>query len=192
MTATTTSLEDYLAVPFSDELPEVAPTIGGEAEASATLRRLAILREKIAVNQHVADNETSKIQEWEREVNAPLERQATFFEGILNAYMRHVRDASGDKTKSISLPGGTIKTTAKQPKWNVEDVAEFVKWARAQKLTALYEVRYVPATLATIKKTFVDDGDGNIVNPDGGELVPGLSITPPDAPYSITITTKES
>lgn len=190
MSAPETSLEEYLATPFSEELPETAPTLEGDADASATLRRLAILREQIAKNQYVADNETSKIQEWEREVNAPLERQAQFFESILEGYMRHVRDSTEGKTKSISLPGGAIKTTATQAKWEVEDQEAFIKWARAAQLTELYKVKYVAETVTALKAKFVDDGDGNVINPDGGELVPGLKINKPEQPYTIKINTK--
>lgn len=184
------SLESYLAIPFSEELPETAPSIDGDVEASATLRRLTILRESIAGNQAVADAETTKINLWEREANAPLERQAQFFEGILEGYMRHVRDSSEGKKKSITLPGGAIKTTATQDKWEVADQEAFIKWARAAQLVQLYKVKYVAETLTTIKSTFVDDGDGNAINPVDGEIVPGLKISKPASPYTIKITTK--
>lgn len=190
LTSPAISLDEYLAVPLDEELPETQPVLEGDVQASAALRRLALLRGRIASNRYVADNETSKIQEWEREVNAPLERQAQFFEGVLSGYMKHVRDTT--QRKSITLPGGTLKTTAKQPKWEVADPEAFIKWARAAKLTDLYAAKYVPATLPNIKKAFVDDGDGNVVNPNGGEIVPGLKITPPEAPYSVTITTEST
>lgn len=186
MTAPEISLQDYLDGDLTNL--EAEPTISGEGDATALLRRIANLRTRIRQNSILANDEVGKIRGWEREVNDPLERQAEFFESIVEDYMRYLRDSSDGKTKSLNLPTGKISTTAKQPKWEVEDLDAFTRWALEHN-PDLIKLDYKPANLSELKKALVDNGEGEAVHPGTGDFVPGLAIKKPEQPYSVTIKT---
>jgi phage host-nuclease inhibitor protein Gam len=175
---------------LTDSIPEEGeiPRPDNDHEATVLLRRIGQIRKAIEEAKALAEAETSKVKDWERTVNAPRERQLQFFESLLASYMAHVRITSGDKIKSLNLPTGVVKTTAAQPKWEVADVQAFLAWAEQQERASdFYEEVKKPATLGTLKKLLQNDGDGNIIDPSSGELVPGVSLTPPETPFTITI-----
>lgn len=187
MTAPEIDLDQYL----EGDLPGDAngePTISGEGDATLLLRRLNNLRTRIAKNAALAKGEIDRVRSWEQEVNGPLLRQAMFFESILEDYMRFLRDSTEGETKSLNLPTGKLSTTALQPKWEVEDTEAFVKWALEVNPDFLkFETK--PVSLAELKKALVDNGEGEAVHKETGDLVPGLAIKAPEKPYSVSIKT---
>ena len=186
MTAPEISLEDYLDGDLTDLNAE--PNVASEGDATQLLRRIKNLRTRADQNSQLANDEVAKIRAWEGEVNGPILRQLDFFESLLKQYMRFVRDGSDGKVKSLNLPTGTIKTTAQQPKWAVDDVDAFARWA-LENNPDLIKLDYKPVGVAELKKTFVDNGEGEAVHKPTGDLVPGLTITKPEQPYSVTIKT---
>lgn len=186
MTAPEIDLDQYL----EGDLPEVdgVPTVAGEGDATTLLRRIKSIRTRIERNTALANDEVAKVRSWEAEVNAPLIRQADFFESIAKDYMRFLRDSSEGKTKSLNLPTGKLSTTAQQPKWEVEDLDAFTKWA-LENNPDLIKLDYKAVPLKDLKAALVDNGEGEAVHPGTGDFVPGLKIKAPEQPYSVTIKT---
>lgn len=183
------SIEEYLSSVDYEEGDQSSVPMEGDADASVALRRLAALRRKIDANRALADAETTKIQDWEREVNGPLENQAQFFTQILEGYALHQRETTDGDRKTVKLPAGTLKTTEVKPKWTIDDAEAFIKWARAEKRKDLFRLEYKSEGIAKIKKAFLDDGAHNAIDGETGETIPGLKITPPEQPVNVTITT---
>lgn len=186
MTLPADSLDEYLA--FSgEELTEDELTITDNIDANRVMRRLRGIYRAIDGNRAVAEAETDRINNWEREVNAPLERQAVFFAASLKGFMTHVRDGSGGKIKSINLPAGKISTTATSAKWEVADKDAFTEWAKREGRTALFRVKHEPETLTVLKTHLTEDDEGNAILVATGETVPGVKVTAPEAPFNVTI-----
>ncbi|WIC89099.1 host nuclease inhibitor [Arthrobacter phage Ottawa] len=187
MTAPADSLDDFLAYSIEDDNTEAAITIEGDAQAAQIMRRYRAIQKRIAANLAVAEEETDRINAWEREVNAPLERQLRFFGSSLEGYMTLIRDRSNGKVKSISLPAGKITTTAKSEKWEVADKDAFTAWALNEGRTALYRTKHEPETVTTLKAHLTADEEGNAFLVATGEAVPGVKVTQPETPFTVSI-----
>lgn len=99
-------------------------TITDDAKASWAMRKLQSIVTQQLANQAIADREILRCESWVASVNGKLQNQADHFRGLLYDYMRRQRE---NGRKSIDLPYGTIKSTARQPKVETDD--EFVAWA---------------------------------------------------------------
>jgi len=91
--------------------------------------------------------------------------------------------AAGRKTKSLELPGGTIKLTARQPKVDIEDEA-FLEWAKKSGRTDLVRVKESPDK-AAFKKAAQLAEDGVIVI--DGEVIPGAKWEAQDDSASFSV-----
>ena len=111
---------------------------------------------------------------------------ANFFEGHLVAYLA-AEIAAGRKTKSLELPGGTIKLTARQPKVDVEPEA-FLAWAQTAR-PDLVRTKLEPDKTA-LKKAAVLAEDGVVVI--DGEIVPGATWEPQEDRATFVVAEVES
>lgn len=147
--------------------------INGDKEALWALRKLKAAQAKIADNNAAADEERLLIQQWLEEVNASLERDANFFEGLLRDYALRCREDENDGRKSIKLPGGTIRTRAGSTSVVVDNPDAFIEWAEAND-PELVRVKKEP-NLSQIREVVTTTDDGSVITADG-EIVPGLGL----------------
>jgi hypothetical protein len=151
-----------------------------DSAAAWAMRKLRAARLRMASNEQLAAEERFRIQQWLDQVQAPLEREVTYFEAILTHYALAVREEEG--RKSVSLPAGTVTTRPGNPKWQVDD--DFVPWAK-NNAPHLLRVKTEPA-LSEIKKRLLPRDDGTAIDGATGEVVPGVSVAsqPPSATVS--------
>lgn len=169
MTDAIERLEALLRPDDAPDQPTEGWSITGLETAAWASRKAAAARRKQAEVRAWAAAEKARIDAVAASEAARFERDAEFFEGHLADYLAR-EIAAGRKTKSLELPGGTIKLTARQPKIDV-DAEAFLPWA-AQSHPDLVRTK-VEVDKATLKKvaTLADDG---VVVIDG-EIVPGAT-----------------
>lgn len=179
------SIDDYLSNDFDTLMQgEEEVTLGGDQDATWALRKLQALRKQVAANNAIAESEANRIAAWLAAVNEPLRKQVTFVEGILNGYATYERTTNDRKT--IVLPYGKIATRETADKWEVADPDAFMKWAEKGH-PELLKTTVKPESLTVIKSALNVAEDGTVLA-DGGEPVPGVTVTK-STDLSITITT---
>lgn len=157
-------------------------TITDDGAAAWAMRKLRAIRSKQADNAKIAQDERDRIDLWLAEVNAPLDRDAMYFEQILTDYALRVRENPDDGRKSLNLPAGKVATRTSQAKWQV-DAEQFLGWARTSH-PDLIRVKE-EADLTKIKETLAVTPDGVAVSPEG-EPVPGITVLPGGITASVT------
>ena len=141
-----------------------------DQKADWAIRKLASVRRKQAENKKIYDAEIIRITEWLSSVNHALEKDASYFEAVLTPYALLQRS---DGRKTISLPHGTIKTTAGQPKIEIESEDRFIEWALVNDPDLLKIKTDIDKT--AIKALITDD---NVVISTQGEIVPEVKVIP--------------
>ena len=141
-----------------------------DQKADWAIRKLASVRRKQAENKKIYDAEIIRITEWLSSVNHALEKDASYFEAILTPYALLQRS---DGRKTISLPHGTIKTTAGQPKIEIESEDRFIEWALVNDPDLLKIKTDIDKT--AIKALITDE---NVVISTQGEIVPEVTVIP--------------
>ncbi len=182
-------MEKFIEVAIEAEGGEEAFTgIQSLEMASGFMRGLARIRARIATNNATADADIAKVEQWVEDANKSLTNRAAFYEGHLEAFMRQERRRD-PKTKSITLPAGTIKTTATKGTVEIDDPTAFFEWASADEVRAKELLRIVPETIAPDKNALKKlDREGAMLVTDEGELVPGVSVGPDS--ISVTVVTE--
>lgn len=154
--------------PDDDDAPTpwVADTLEKAAWAS---RKAAAARRDIARLEAFRAAEKARVDRVVDTEAARCTRDAEFFEEHLADYLAR-EIAAGRKTKSLELPGGTIKLTARQPRLDVDSDA-FLSWAKDAR-PDLVRTKLEPDKAALKKAAQLAD-DGVVVI--DGEIVPGAT-----------------
>ena len=155
--------------------------IDGPKTAEWALRKLARLRGQMVANADLANEERRRITEWLEGENAKLQRDASFFEGLLTEYHRHVLEAEPDR-KTIALPAGKLVARKQPDRWDFSD--DFIGWAVSHRRD-LVRVRY-EVEKPYAKKELGRAGDA-IVDLSTGETVPGVKVEPGDVRFSVEV-----
>lgn len=187
MSETTITLDKYL-----DDTDGLNPATETEAkiperddeEAARALRALGFLERQAAANTALAAAQRTKITEWETSVNTTLQTRMLWLRSILEGYALHERTVD-DKRKTISTPFGVLKTTPKQPIWEIDDEI-FIQWAETE-APELVKIVKTPEK-AKLKAAYTRVGD-TAKDPITGNEVAGVTITDPDTKFSVTIKT---
>lgn len=180
-----------LTHPLDDLQPEARErfTIQDDGAAAWAMRKLRAIRSKQAENSRIAQDEIDRVQMWLKEVNAPLDRDASYFEGILRDYAIRCRESMDDGRKSLNLPTGKVATRVGSDKFEI-DATAFLPWAK-QNAPQLIRVKEEP-NLSALKEFAVPPSDAPSATSDGvaitsdGEVIPGVRVTPGE--LSVTVT----
>jgi len=170
MTDVLDHLEAQLRPTDAPDQPTEGWSITGLETAAWASRKAAAARRKQAEVKAWGEREKARIDEIVAAEAKRHEDDAAFFEYHLGAYLRAEVEA-GRKTKSLTLPGGTIKLTARQPRVDVEEDA-FLAWAKESNRADLVRVKE-SVDRAALKKAAQLAEDGVVVI--DGEVVPGAS-----------------
>lgn len=144
--------------------------ITGLETAAWASRKAAAARRKQAEVTAWAEGEKDRIDAVARREAQRFEDDATFFEHHLADYLRR-EIADGRKTKSLELPGGTIKLTARPARLDVDDAA-FIEWAKAAGRVDLVRVKTTESLDKTALKKAATLAENGVVVIDG-EVIPG-------------------
>jgi hypothetical protein len=162
--------------------------LGGDREASWALMKLAKAEAEKGRIRTLAEDERSRIDQWEAEASAGPRRDADYFRSLLFEY--HVGllkeevaalEAEGKtpaeawakaRRKTYRLPAGTLTARKGGEGVEVEDAAAFEAWVRKNP-EANVVLAAVKPDKVTVKQQTEHTPDGTIVI-DGDEVVPGL------------------
>jgi hypothetical protein len=152
-------------------------TVDNDAKAEWALRKLAALRSKITENSDLATAEIARVQEWLNHTTEKLNKDASYFEGMLTTYAISERNVNDRKT--IELPHGKVKSRSVKAKVSVLNAEKFVEWARANNpdLIRIKETPNVSALSDFIIGT-------NVVTADG-EIIPEVQVIPETINFNI-------
>ena len=144
--------------------------VDNDQKADWAIRKLSVIRRKQAENKAIYDAEIVRITEWLSTVNTALERDSLYFEAVLRPYALTQRS---EGRKTVTLPHGTIKTTAGQPKVEFKDEAKFIEWATANDPSLLKIKTDIDKT--AVKALITEEG---IVISTQGEIIPDVEVIP--------------
>jgi hypothetical protein len=145
-------------------------TVDNDQKADWALRKLAVVRNKQSENKTIYDAELIRIAEWLETVNTALERDALYFEAVLTPYALSQRS---EGRKTVTLPHGSLKTTAGQPHIEFNDESKFIEWAKVNDPTLLNIKTYVDKT--ALKALITEEG---VVISTQGEIIPEVKVIP--------------
>jgi phage host-nuclease inhibitor protein Gam len=164
------SLQDYLDKQTGVTQPGFI--VDTDQRADWALRRIAYKRARQAEIKAQADQEIEMAKQWEKEQTERLEKDVEYFTGMLVSYATRKRE-NDPNFKTQKLPHGKIGFRKQQPQWNfTDDAAELLKKNGYADL-----IREKPELeKAKIKKAFTYSANGQVVNPDTGELIKGITV----------------
>lgn len=179
-------LEEWMAGEIDPELMERGGAdLVDVTVANAILRRVGMMERRLALRLEVAEAEREKLDAFIAHQKAALgeaiERDRRWLQGWHNAQL----GPHGRGPKTIELPAGTLKATAQQPEYEIEDEAAFMAWAEenAPSLIRQPPPKYPPPApdkvalkkrIAPALKERDDWRPGDVVRfPD----VPGVAVT---------------
>jgi len=182
MTDLTEWLTDALRPDDAPDQPTEGWSITGLETAAWASRKAAAARRKQADIRAWATAEKARIDAVAASEAARFERDAEFFEGHLAVFLRS-EIAAGRKTKSLELPGGTIKLTARPARLDVDPTA-FLAWAEVHR-PDLVRVKSEPDKALLRKRAELAE-DGVVVI--DGEIVPGATWEAQEDSASFAVT----
>jgi Mu-like prophage host-nuclease inhibitor protein Gam len=147
------------------------------------LRKLAAIKAKENEVKQLADAERQRIAEWEQRELAGLERSKQFFEALIHEYAMEQRKAD-PKWKSTSTPYGKIGFRKQPAKWgyNDEELLNYLKAAGRHEFIRVKE----EVNKADLKKALIVK-EGRAIDPETGEVVPGITVEEPGEKLVIQI-----
>jgi hypothetical protein len=141
-----------------------------DQKADWAIRKLAVIRRKQAENKAIYDAEVIRITEWLSTVNTTLDRDALYFEAVLTPYALLQRS---EGRKTVTLPHGTLKTTAGQPRIEFNDESKFIEWAKVND-PALLRIK-TDIDKSALKALITEEG---VVISTQGEIIPEVTVVP--------------
>lgn len=182
MTEALDHLEAQLRPDEAPDQPTEGWSITGLETAAWASRKAAAAHREINRWKTWAEAEKARIDAIVAAECKRFEEDAAFFEHHLAVFLKAEIEA-GRKTKSLTLPGGTIKLTARQPKveWDEAQVLAWVKEADRPDLVRVKE----SLDKTALKKAAVLAEDGVVVI--DGEIVPGAAWEAQEDSASFTV-----
>lgn len=173
------SLSEHLSHERGIETEEGIIRVLNRDGANWCLRILAKIEAERKENEQLAQLERERIDEWERDMKARSDQEASRFTQALEAFHR-AELARDDHAKTIRLPAGTLKARKLPDKLTVDDEL-FVPWAT---ITHPELLRVIPERREPDKPAIKKLIDDKPVDPDSGELIPGVEIETGEVRFS--------
>jgi hypothetical protein len=144
--------------------------VDNDQKADWAIRKLAVIRRKQAENKAIYDAEIIRITEWLSTVNTALDRDALYFEAVLTPYALLQRS---EGRKTVTLPHGTLKTTAGQSRIEFKDESKFIEWAKVND-PALLRIK-TDVDKSALKVLISEEG---VLISTQGEIIPDVEVVP--------------
>ncbi|WP_018250346.1 host-nuclease inhibitor Gam family protein [Orenia marismortui] len=157
--------------------------IDNDSKANSALRKLRELKAKKQEKEEQAEEFKREIDYWlEKEVSS-IDSDIEFYEGILTEYAMNLKE-SDKELKTHKLPFGSLKFRAQSDKWNYED-DKLVESVEGAGLNDLIKVK--KSVDKREFKKLVKVVGSNVINPDTGEVIEGVTIESREEKFSIDI-----
>ena len=144
--------------------------VDNDQKADWAIRKLAVIRRKQAENKAIYDAEIIRITEWLSTVNTALDRDALYFEAVLTPYALLQRS---EGRKTVTLPHGTLKTTAGQSHIEFKDESKFIEWAKVND-PAILRIK-TDVDKSALKVLISEEG---VLISTQGEIIPDVQVVP--------------
>lgn len=181
MTTTDELMGDLDDFPVLDEGVSLADL---DAAVRASRSLMAVESRRRAIRE-AAEREVERIREWAQGADRPLATRAEYLEGLLIHYAMAERDAGRGKT--LTTPYARVVTREVKGRWTVSDDA--LEWARKNRPDLVQTVETI--RLAEARRT-LRVVDGEAMDPQTGEAVPGVTVEPTRVAASVTVDSKGS
>lgn len=112
------------------------PNVDDPIVIDRMVARLARIRRRVEADREIAAAQVAQVNAWLEGREATAKAQGAWLEQSLRNYHEVVIAREKDRT-SISLPHGTLKSTAGRTEWEVTDEAALTSWAIANAPTIL-------------------------------------------------------
>jgi phage host-nuclease inhibitor protein Gam len=170
---------------FPKELPETPEQkerfqVKDKEQAEWCLRQISrLLREQEEI-ESTAKKEIEKITTWKNNQAESIQKSISFFEYLLTEYHQQVLKEN-PKAKTIKLPSGNLEARNAQPEYK-RDKDAMLPWV--EKNRPDYVVIKKDINWAGLKKILkYENGTG--IDPDTGEVVPGLTVIDRGTTFSV-------
>jgi len=175
------SLQDFLDQ--QEGVEHEAFTVKDDKAANWALRKMKHLQGQQEANNQLAQDEVDKIQAWNKEANDRLQRDIDYFQSLLANYAMEKRQED-PKFKKLELPNGKISFRKQQPQWDY-DKKSIVNTLEESGLTDLIRVKKEPD--ATKIKKMLQIVNGQVINPETGEIVPGIRVIDREDAFKVEV-----
>jgi phage host-nuclease inhibitor protein Gam len=166
--------DDLERLDAADHVDRDAFHVDDDRKAEWAARKLAKVERKRADVVALAEHEIARVTGWRDGELERLDRDAAWFRDLLTGYLRQLR-RDDPKVKTYRLPSATIR--ARQTPAKVEyDPAALAAWADAEGRDELLRVK-VDVDRTAVKVAVLTDG----------EVIPGVTIIPPQDTYSVAL-----
>ncbi|GIM47590.1 phage protein [Collibacillus ludicampi] len=156
--------------------------IDTKEKAVWALRKLAKIRREMEENQSIADKEIERIKLWLEDVNGALQKDAEYFESLLQAYHRMVLEEN-PKAKTIKLPHGTLKARKQEPDY-IRDEEKLLAWTKENQPEAVKVKENVD--WSTLKKMIVSTENGVAID-ENGQVIEGITVVDRGIKFSVEV-----
>lgn len=170
--------EEIIHPPHFVEIPERLEDDRAVTDALAVLREVEA---KIAANQARADEEILRAREWLHVRNESLIQRRDAYRALLTEHHRAILEKDPE-AKTIHYPGGELKARKLPDQWDF-DAEVFVEWASAQDRFLRHKIEIDKATAKKALKARA----GKVVDPETGELVPGIDVIPGEVRHTVEV-----
>ena len=142
---------------------------------------LAIIRQ--------ADADFQKMEAWYTHMIAKAkeirDRKVAWAESNLRSYFDVVPTKVTKTQKSYDLPSGKLVLKHQEPKYDTNDET-LVPWLKKNKMPELVKVKET-ADWVNLKKQLKVSPDGTAMVTEYGEVVPGVTVTPREDKFTVTL-----
>lgn len=147
------------------------------------MRKLSVLDKKRAEEVAVANAEIERIQTWFAKQDKQYQYSKEYLEKLIEDYakLQHEEDP---KWKGSKTPYGKINFHKQKDQWEYDEVA-LVAYLEKERKTSLLKVKKEP--IKELIKDFFTISNGQLVNENTGEIVPGVTVTARDPKLSIKL-----
>lgn len=140
-------------------------------QAEWCLRQISRLMREQDEIESIAQAQIEKITTWKNDQTESIQKSISFFENLLIDYHRQVLQKD-PKAKTIKLPSGRLEARKAQPEYlrDKETMLPWVEQNRPEYIVVKKDIDW-----SGLKKVLkFQNGTG--IDPDTGEVVPGLNV----------------
>ncbi|MDC0763460.1 host-nuclease inhibitor Gam family protein [Brevibacillus sp. AG] len=152
------------------------------------LRKIAALDAQLAEKNELAAKEKARIDKWLHKESKSIQQSKEFLEGLITIFA-HEQRSKDPKWKSESTPYGKVSLRKMPAKWdyNEELALETVQSAGMDKFIRIK----TELDKAILKKSVVVRDDGQVVDPETGLVIAGVTVSDQPDILKVEITSTE-
>lgn len=139
---------------------------------SWAFRKLAVIAQKKAEVNALADAEIRRIEQYRTKELTSLEHDEQFFRDLIEQYAAEQRESDPD-FKKATTPYGAVQFRKQPAKWNYDD-ATLLESLKSNGLTDLIRIKEEPDK-ATLKKR-AQVQNGQVIDPETGAIIEGVTV----------------